>query len=213
MTFVKICGITNAEDALAAVELGADALGFNFYRQSKRFIEPAAAGAIIRGLPPTIWKVGVFVNHSREEIAQVRQAAGIDTVQLHGDEGFEFVRSLPEGRVIKALRIGTSDHIQRAAAWQGCVDYLLYDCDSAGAYGGSGKMILPELLTEMQREGLLKDAFLAGGLTPANIGATLKKVSVFGVDSASGTESQPGKKDRELLTRFLAAVRSAPIRH
>jgi phosphoribosylanthranilate isomerase len=192
---IKICGITNAADALAAIELGANALGFNFYRPSPRYVDPAVAAAIVRELPANVLKVGVFVNESPVAIAR---EVGLDVAQLHGDESPE---SLPDFRLWKALRVTTDWTADRANAF--AVEALLLDAPGNGLYGGSGETFDWSLI-----RGVSRPVVLAGGLDGSNVAAAIRAVRPFGVDACSRLESAPGKKDYDRMARFIEAART-----
>ncbi len=200
---IKICGITRAEDALEAVRLGADALGFNFWPGSKRFLPPARAREIIRALPPMVTCYGVFVDPSHEEAASAAALSGIQVIQLHGDEPAALCRSfqLP---VVKGIRVAGPESLAALDAYPGVRGFLL-DAASAG-YGGSGKTFDWALARQAAARATV---LLAGGLTPANVAEAVRAVRPFAVDVASGVESSPGVKDHALLARFIAAARAA----
>lgn len=202
MIRIKVCGITNLEDALAAVELGADALGFIFYTGSSRYIEPAAAGRIISVLPPFISTVGVFVDQAPDEIKAVRETAGIDTVQLHGDESPELCAMIPH-RVIKAVRV--KDSVDTAEVELYPVQAILFDKHSDDMYGGTGSSFDWDILKGLN---ISKKIILSGGLTPENVSRAVGIVSPYGVDVSSGVEDSPGKKDHMKLRKFIEAVKN-----
>jgi len=197
---VKICGITRLEDALEAARLGADALGFNFWPGSKRYVAPADARAIVRRLPPFVTAVGVFVDAPREEILRAVAASGIQVAQLHGDEPPELCASLPLP-VVKALRIANAHALAALAAYE--VSGFLLDAPSAG-YGGSGKTFDWSLATEAAA---VVPVMLAGGLTPENVAEAIRAVRPWGVDVASGVERAPGVKDLAKLRRFIETAK------
>ncbi|HUL60837.1 MAG TPA: phosphoribosylanthranilate isomerase [Anaeromyxobacteraceae bacterium] len=199
---VKICGITRREDAEAAVRLGADALGFNFWPRSKRFVSPEAARAIVRALPPFVTAVGVFVDPSRDELLRAAEASGIAVVQLHGDEPPALCASIPLP-VIKAIRVATPHDLAALASYE--VSAFLLDSASPG-YGGSGQPFDWELAAEAAAE---VRVILAGGLGPDNVAEAIRTVRPYAVDVASGVESSPGVKDPTLLERFIRAAREA----
>lgn len=207
MVRIKVCGITSLDDALAAVEAGADALGFNFYRRSPRYVAPALAKSITERLPSQVQSVGVFVNEgSPEAVERLAAEAGVRVVQLHGDESPEFCAALQRGRaVIKALRVGESFAPEQAARYPS--DAILLDAYSARARGGTGETF-DWALARRTRE-LVPQLYLAGGLTPANVGAAVRAVRPFAVDVCSGVEFSPGRKSPELVGRFVAAARAA----
>lgn len=199
---VKICGITRLEDALAAVRLGADALGFNFWPRSKRFIAPADARAIVRRLPPFVTAVGVFVDPARDEVLRAQDASGVTVVQLHGDEPPELCASLPFP-VVKAIRVTDGHSLAKLASYE--VQAFLLDSPSAG-YGGSGTAFEWELAAEAAGE---LTVILAGGLAPENVADAIAVVGPWAVDVASGVERAPGVKDAERMRSFIEAARGA----
>ncbi len=203
LTKVKICGITRLPDALAAVEAGADALGFMFYEGSKRNIAPAAAAQIIRALPPFIAKVGVFVNASAEAVRAVVAECGIDTLQFHGEETPEFCRQFAPLKVVKAFRIQNAASLQPLPDY--AVDAWLLDSYVAGQRGGTGERFNWDLACAAKELG--RPVILAGGLTPENVADAVHQVWPFGVDVSSGVESAPGQKDAELVRSFIRNVR------
>lgn len=208
MTKVKICGITNLNDALIAADLGADLLGFNFYKKSPRYIEPHSALEIARSIPGGVAKVGVFVNMEPHKVAEFVDLAGLDAVQLHGDEDSEFVldlRTRTNAIVIKALRIGPNTSIDPAADLD--VDHILLDTFTTDNYGGSGKVFDWARIGEIGD--LPAEFFLAGGLDPANVAEAVRTVRPYAVDAASGIESSPGKKDLKKLEAFIGNAKSA----
>jgi phosphoribosylanthranilate isomerase len=199
---VKICGITRLADALAAARLGADALGFNFWPRSKRFLPPAEARAIVRRLPAFVTAVGVFVDPTREEVLRAIDAAGIAVAQLHGDETPAFCASLPIP-VLKGIRLAGPHDLAQLAAYE--VQGFLLDAPSAG-YGGSGTTCDWTLAAAAARE---LDIVLAGGLGPDNVADAVRAVRPWGVDVASGVESAPGVKDEERMRRFVERAKEA----
>jgi phosphoribosylanthranilate isomerase len=199
---VKICGVTRLEDALAAARLGADALGFNFWGRSKRFVTPAAAGAIVRALPPGIATFGVFVDPTRDDLLAAVAASGVDAVQLHGNEPPHLCVGLPVPAV-KAVRLASPHDLAQLASWE--VQSFLIDSDSAG-YGGSGKTCDWSLAAEVARE---LPVILAGGLTPENVADAVRTVRPIGVDVASGVESGPGVKDLARVELFIRRAKEA----
>ena len=211
MLKVKFCGITNYDDAKHALDLGVEYLGFNFYKKSKRYINPIEAKLITRRLPATISLVGVFVNSEKNEIDTIAKEVSLDTIQLHGDEDLDFCKSWNELKIIKALRI--SPDTEKGHTKKDCEnfikvsDYILLDKYSSKEFGGTGKEI-EESLLEKLGENILSKSFLSGGLTPENIASKIKKFTPFGVDIASGIEkdSNPRKKDLEKMKNFLKAI-------
>jgi phosphoribosylanthranilate isomerase len=202
-TRVKICGVTNLADALAAVEAGADALGFNFYEKSPRHMTVPAAAKISRHLPPFIMCAGVFVNAPEELVLRAIGECSLTLLQFHGDEPPEFCTQF--GLMsMKAFRIQNARSLRELPKYQ--TDAYLLDAFSPAARGGTGESFNWKLAIEAQKFG--KPVFLAGGLTPENVAAAVREVRPFGVDVASGVERSPGKKDHKKVQAFIAAVRS-----
>jgi len=187
--FVKICGITNREDAEAAIEAGAQALGFIFHGSSPRSVTAESIGSWIRQIPSGIWKVGVFVDESREMVEEIATDLDLDIAQLHGSEA---PRNYPRGlRVWKAVRISETV----PAGDSGRAEALLLDGP------GSGKSFDWSLATNVSGKFIL-----AGGLTPENVREAIEKTHPWGVDSASGVESSPGHKDHARMKQFIKAA-------
>ena len=190
---VKICGITNLEDAMASVESGASALGFNFYPKSPRYITPEAAAEITSKLPAGVIKVGVFVNAQTEETARI---AGLDVVQLHGDES---PQQIPAGlRTWKAFRVTPEFDLSMLDEWP--LEAFLLDAPTA-AYGGSG-----ETFDWRRAHSTKHKIILAGGLDAANVGAAIAQAQPYGVDSCSRLEIAPGRKDHRKVSQFIQAA-------
>jgi phosphoribosylanthranilate isomerase len=205
MVQIKICGITNLADAQAAIAAGADALGFNFYRRSPRFIKPEIASEIIAQLPQSVLTVGVFVNESEPaQVALMAEQSRVAAVQLHGEESPDYCAALTGRLVIKALRVGDSFTPEQAVRYR--THAILLDAYSPSAHGGTGRSF-DWSLARRTRE-LVGRLFLAGGLTPENVGAALAAVRPFAVDVCSGVEAAPGQKDVAKLRAFVAAVRA-----
>ena len=218
---VKICGITNVDDARHAATAGADAIGLNFYARSPRCIDVKQAKDVVDAVGPEIAKVGVFVNATIAEICDVSDRVGLDWVQLHGDEPPEFMGRLPDRQLIRALRVGppdrtNEDYLGGAAAYlQRChqggrlPDAVLVDARVKDEYGGTGEKADWDALAG-EREWLFdRPLILAGGLTADNVSDAIHRVRPRSVDTASGVESSPGVKDHLLLERFVRAARSA----
>lgn len=204
MVKVKVCGITNLSDALAAIAAGADALGFNFYERSPRYIAPAQVRAILANLPAHILAVGVFVNHNTpDDVARTAGDAGLRAVQLHGDETPEYCDVLRNFYLIKALRVGRGYHPSDAARYK--VDAVLLDAHAGDVRGGSGHVFDWKIAVETKLHA--PKIFLAGGLTSGNVAAAIAGVGPYAVDVCSGVESRPGVKDELRLQQFFAAVR------
>lgn len=205
MTKIKICGIKTLDGALAAIDAGADYLGFNFYPQSPRFIEQQTCAnitSVLKKEHPHIKLVGVFVNSSVEEIKEILDRCSLDLAQLHGDETVEFMESLPE-KSFKAFR-GIPDHVNGFARVE--PPALLVDASVKGVYGGSGVTADWDAAAELAKKYPL---LLAGGLTPENVADAVRRVKPWGVDVASGVESAPGEKDAGKMVEFVKAVRVA----
>ena len=202
---VKVCGITNAEDASAAVEAGADALGFIFYEQSPRYVVPAVASRIIAELPPLILPVGVFVNEGLATVRSIMDTCGLAMAQLHGDESASYCRELSRP-VMKALRVKDRGSLLALAEYQGRggVRGFVLDSFSEIAYGGTGLVTDWTLAAEVAKS---TPILLAGGLTPDNVAQAVRTVRPYGVDVSSGVESAPGKKEHAKLRAFVEAVR------
>lgn len=206
MTLVKVCGITNLEDALAAIEAGADMLGFNFYARSPRHVEPDAARVIVEQLPEGVACVGVFVNEpSPGEVLEMARESRVSAVQLHGDETPEFCRALEGFKTIKALRVGKDYEVETAAAFR--TDAVLLDAYAPDAFGGTGHTF-DWSLARATREAVPR-LFLAGGLKPSNVADAIRAVSPHAVDVCSGVETSPGRKSFQLMRDFIAAVRKS----
>ena len=206
---VKICGITNWTDARRAVADGADILGFNFYTGSPRYIRLAKAKAIVRRLPKRISVVGVFVNESEPKMLEIARAVGLDAVQLHGDEPPTVVRRLKRSLpVIKAIRVSKSSAARELGRFEGA-SALLLDGFDRRARGGTGKTFDWSIARRAKRYGRI---FLAGGLTPENVGEAIRAAQPYAVDVCSGVEAKPGKKDAARLKDLMRAVKGAQRR-
>jgi len=201
-TRVKICGITKSADALAAVEAGADALGFNFYEKSPRHISLETVAEIAKQLPPFVMRVGLFVNAPEELVMRAIGECGLTMLQFHGDEPPEFCTQF--GLMsMKAFRIRDAESLKEIPNYQ--TDAYLLDAFSPEARGGTGETFNWDLAIEAQKFG--KPIFLAGGLTPENVADAVRKVQPFGVDVTSGVESSPGKKDHAKIRSFIVNAR------
>jgi phosphoribosylanthranilate isomerase len=203
MIRIKICGITNLADALLAAELGAHALGFIFHPKSPRYVAPDAARAIIAHLPPFVLSVGVFVDEEAEAVRDLAARAGLDWLQIHGQETPAYCRSLGR-RVIKGFRIKDEASLAELTPFQGACQAFLLDTYKKGQIGGTGETFNWGLAREAKKFGPI---ILAGGLTPENVGDAVKMVAPQAVDVASGVEAAPGKKDPEKMNNFFSALR------
>lgn len=206
---IKICGITNAEDANIAVRAGADALGFVMYRNSPRWVEPSVVRSIIASLPPFVLAVGVFVNEEAESVRALTDECGFALAQLHGDESALYCQHL--GRpALKALRLKDRGTLLALAEFRGRANVrgVLIDAFSDQAYGGTGQPVDWTLAEEAARSTAV---ILAGGLNPANVVEAIKKVRPYGVDVSSGVEKSPGKKDPDKVKAFIEAARLVPV--
>lgn len=201
MVRIKICGITNLEDALTTVEAGADALGFVFFQGSPRNISPDAAAAIIRRLPPFVQTVGLFVNEEAETVNRIADHCGLDLVQLHGDETPEYCAAIRR-RIIKAFRVKDASSLDAMADYP--VAACLLDAWSPAARGGTGTTFNWDIAAKVAANQAI---ILAGGLTPDNVAEAIASVKPYAVDVSSGVESAPGKKDAGLVARFIRSCR------
>jgi phosphoribosylanthranilate isomerase len=202
---VKICGITNLEDARLAADLGAQALGFIFYPKSPRSIKPEAARQIIAQLPPLVLSVGVFVNEAAALVLEVAEMVRLDWVQLHGEEPPEYCRFLYRN-VMKAIRVKDQSSLDQMAPYQGSVRAFLLDTCTSGPRGGTGESFDWSLARQAREYGPI---VLAGGLRPENVAAAIREAAPQAVDVASGVEASPGKKDHVRLGAFFKAVAAA----
>jgi phosphoribosylanthranilate isomerase len=202
MTQIKICGITNIDDALCAASCGADAVGFIFHPASPRYIASERAKEIIAALPAELVKVGVFVNREAEEVAQTVEDCGLDLIQFHGDESPEYCRWFPPERLIKAVFLRTPEDLRALDAYD--VLAFLADFREAGRYGGTGKRADWSLAARL---GKTHPLILAGGLCIENIGEAMAAVAPVAVDINSGCERTPGIKDHDLMRRIVGMIR------
>jgi phosphoribosylanthranilate isomerase len=198
---VKICGITNHEDAVAAMNMGADLLGFNFYPQSPRYVPPEKVTEIIKKLPGFIDLAGVFVNASIDEIHEISNVCPLNWVQLHGDETPDFCRQLltHDVKTMKAIRVKDGSDIRRAEQY--FTDAILLDAFRPESYGGTGRTFDWNVIGHIG-----KRVFLAGGINPDNVADAIK-LGVYGIDVCSGIEAEPGKKDHEKMKKLFEIVK------
>ncbi|MBF0492431.1 MAG: phosphoribosylanthranilate isomerase [Deltaproteobacteria bacterium] len=205
-TLVKICGLTNLEDTLTAIEMGADLLGFNFYPESPRFMDYPLAKTIFQEIPPSIPKVGVFVNEYYQNIIDLVQDLELDYIQFHGDESPEFCNQMGHPW-FKALRLeleGSLDHLDQYEC-----EWILADAFVAGQYGGTGEK--PDWQLAKKIEQSRKKLILAGGLNPQNVQLAIATVKPFAVDVASGVEAHVGKKDLAKMEEFINKAKKARL--
>ncbi len=201
MIRVKVCGITNLEDALVAALAGADALGFNFWPRSPRYIAPRAAADIITQLPPLVTSVAVVVDEPPAQVARLARKSGVRAVQLHGEESPQDVAALAADgfAVLKAVRVGRDFRPQQLRSYVG-VDAFLLDTEVKGRRGGTGESFDWKKAQAANRYGRV---LLAGGLTVENVGEAVAQARPYGVDVCSGVERRPGNKDHDLLREFI----------
>ncbi|MBN2590517.1 MAG: phosphoribosylanthranilate isomerase [Sedimentisphaerales bacterium] len=201
ITKVKICGITNYDDAVAAMDMGADLLGFNFYKKSPRYISPEKVAEIVDQLPSFIDLVGVFVNSPIEEIHETIQTCSLNWVQLHGDEDLEFCNSLRshDVKTMKAIRVKNQSDIESTKDF--FTDAILLDAFDPDKYGGTGVTFDWNIIGHIG-----KRVFLAGGINPDNAEAALK-LGVYGIDVCSGIETSPGIKDHNKMKQLFDNIR------
>lgn len=217
--WIKICGISDVETARSVAQLGPNAVGLVFYGQSPRCVSPRTAAAIVRSLPDGVEPVGVFVNHSAEEIESTCRQCGIRTAQLHGDEPPESLARLqdtaPELNLIRAYRLGS----ESLDGWEAYLvvsrelgvelTACLIDARIEGHYGGTGQTVSWNRLAQEYRRDEWPPLILAGGLRPENVPDAIRTAVPWGVDVSSGVESSPGQKDLECVARFIDAARQA----
>jgi phosphoribosylanthranilate isomerase len=206
---IKMCGTTNLEDALAAAEAGADALGFIFYEKSPRHVDPETARIIIEQLPPFIDTVGVFVDRDREEVEEIIRFCRLGYAQLHGKESPKYcerlARSAAPCRIIKALRVGGDIQARDIMPYNEHVKGFLLDTYQKGVRGGTGQAFDWSLIEGLK---LQRDFILAGGLDAENVQEALAAVRPYAVDVNSGVETAPGQKDHSLIKEFIQQVRT-----
>jgi len=208
MVLVKVCGITNLDDALAAADAGADALGFNFYRRSPRYLAPETARAIVDRLRadyPNLLNVGVFVNESLDAIKEISAIAGVSALQWHGNETPEYCKALKGHHLIKVFSASHKFKPQTVLDYE--VQAIMLDAVDKEAFGGTGK--LSNWAVARETSELVPKLFLAGGLSAENVAAAINQVNPFAVDACSRLESAPGQKDHARVRAFVAAVRAA----
>lgn len=207
-TKVKICGITNLSDAIDACDFGADALGFNFYRRSKRVVTPESVRKIVVKLPQSVVKIGVFVNQDTERIVEIAAETKLDAIQLHGDESPNLVDELRlklHLPIIKAFHVLSEQVSAEIAGYR--VDGVLLDAYSIKDRGGTGETFDWEIAKTVTK--VIPRTYLAGGLSAENVADAIRIVKPYAVDACSLLESEPGKKDRDKVARFIATAKTA----
>jgi phosphoribosylanthranilate isomerase len=205
MTLIKICGITNLEDALAALAVGVDALGFNFYKPSPRYITPQSAHEIIEQLPNSILKVGVFVNEESPDLVErIADESGITAVQLHGDESPDYCNELADRYVIKNFSVSPDFEMQVTQRYH--VNAIMLDTKHNTLRGGTGRAFDWSIAQQVSK--LVPKLYLAGGLSPENVAGAIETVHPYAVDACSSLEDIPGKKNHERMRAFVTAVSS-----
>jgi phosphoribosylanthranilate isomerase len=202
---VKICGITNLEDALNSVNAGCDALGFVFYHKSPRYIIPEKAKQIIKYLPAHILKIGVFVNAREKNIKRIARLCGLDILQFHGNESADFCRKFNGYKIIKAFRVRDRIVIRNLSDYKNFA--YLFDTFTKAKAGGTGRKFDWNLVRHL--DGLHKPVFLSGGLNVDNVKEAMKQVRPTWVDVSSSVEVKPGKKDQKKVREFINAVKSS----
>ncbi len=198
MIRVKVCGITNIEDAQKCVYYGAWALGFVFYKKSPRYVSPSKVRKIIEALPPFITAVGVFVNHREKAVRDICEFTRIRTVQFHGDESPSYCKRFKEYKIIKAFRVKDDFDVNLVLKYK--VDAYLFDSYQEDVYGGSGKVFRWDIIRSVKWE---RPVILSGGLTANNINRAITTVSPYAVDVSSGVERCPGIKNPRLIRAFF----------
>lgn len=202
MVAVKICGLTRVEDAVACVQLGVDALGVNFWPQSKRFCVEEAALSIAKAVKGQTLLVGVFVDATPNEMQRIQEKVGLDCVQLHGTESPQVLEQfLPHA--YKCIRVENAESLAAANHYAG--DYLMVDAFVADVPGGTGQTLDWHLVQPLCAQ---RKVLLAGGLTPDNVADAILQARPFGVDVASGVESAPGQKNLDLVKRFVEQAKA-----
>jgi phosphoribosylanthranilate isomerase len=209
---IKVCGLTSSTDARAVAHSGVDAVGVNFYEQSRRFVSVATAERILAALPGGVQRVGVFVNATDDEVCRIFDHLQLDLIQLHGDEPPEYLLSLGDRPVLRAFRLGPRgvgpivQYLDQCEAGGAMPQALLIDAHQPGAYGGTGVTADWQLLADGRNDLPALPLVLAGGLNADNVAEAVATVAPHAVDTCSGVESQPGIKDPQLVRRFVAAA-------
>lgn len=203
MIKIKICGITNKIDAIAAAELGVDMLGFVFYKKSKRYADPMVVEDIANELAPSILKVGVFVDEEKDKVIEIAQDISLDMLQFHGNETPEYCDYFKtDYKVIKAFRLKNKKDLEKVNSYD--TDFYLFDTYKSDSVGGTGQTFDWKILKDFE---VLKPVILSGGLNPDNVEKAIQEVAPYGVDVSTGVERSPGRKDPELMKKFVEKVR------
>ena len=212
---IKICGITNVSDAQSAAQAGADAVGLNFYPASPRFVTGSAAREICNAIPPQIVRVGVFVNAEAREICRTFDELNLNLIQLHGDEPPDFIARLGNRPVMRAFRLKRQgltpilDYLRDCRRLGISPKLVLFDAPAKGVYGGSGQISDWSLCAQYPKDEHFPPMVLAGGLTHMNVAQAIAQVRPSAVDTASGVECSPGRKDHAAAAAFVEAARKA----
>lgn len=204
MVKIKICGITNPDDALAAVDFGADALGFVFFKDSPRYISPEKAASIIKMLPSFTTTIGVFADEPPEHVEKTVYTCGIDIIQMHGNETPEACKL--HRRIIKAIRVKSLESLDPLKSYIDSVSAFLLDTYTPNILGGTGQIFNWDIAIEAKQFGRI---ILAGGLTPENVAEAIMRVSPYAVDVSSGIEAAKGRKDLHKMKLFIERAKAA----
>lgn len=207
MVRIKICGITNLDDALDSMEAGCDALGFVFYKKSPRYITPEKASRITAHLPPSVLKVGVFVNGREDNIRRVAKLCGLDMLQFHGDESPEFCAKFEDYKVIKTFRVKNKVNLKDTLNYMTFA--YLFDTFTKSKIGGTGRRFNWELVRHIG--GFNKPIFLSGGLNAENVAEAVRQVRPDWVDVSSSIEIRPGKKESKKIKKFIEVAKKAAL--
>lgn len=209
---IKICGVTSAADAQIVAQAGADAVGLNFFSPSPRSVDAEQAKAVVAHLPAGVQRVGVFVNHAADEVLRLAETLSLDWIQLHGDEPPEAIAEYGGHKLIRAFRCRDADvstvH-EYLARCSSPPDAVLIDAYAPGAYGGTGQVVDWEVAQRLASQLLPLPLILAGGLQSQNVSAAIRAVGPRAVDTASGVESAPGRKDGEQVAEFVRQAQQA----
>ena len=203
---IKICGMRRAEEVEAAVEAGADLLGFNFWPGTSRYIPPSEAVPLIRSVPSHVWTVGVFVDEAPERVLEIAAMTGVSALQFHGSESPEYFGRLGSLRTIKAFKVTDEFHLRQLGPYGSAYAFLLDGYVAGGLPGGTGKVFD---WSHAQQAGSFGKVIVAGGLSARNIAVAIRQAQPWGVDVCSGVETVPGQKDPDLIRDFIRVAREA----